>query len=295
VPRLIVEGEFAVVELDKAKLIEYMGGEEAVARMDVVERTDAIEHYLEEKFAAEITARRAAEKRYPTVAELAEQVATRPFRRGIGKIFRPALEAIGLDDYQFGKNVHRLPPLSATPTLEEFFELRFKPADHLLQSAGMAKRKGLSEETVLACLLHDLGNYISKTDHGYWGAQMIEPYVSPKVLFAVKYHQVLRFFPDAEVGYDYPKRYYELFGEDYVPPAYMQDEYQFVRNHEWYMEARLVTLNDFYAFDASVDVPFSEFRGIVDRHFRQPEEGLGYDRTPASHMWRTLIYPDNPL
>ena len=45
-----------------------------------------------------------------------------------------------------------------------------------------------------------------KVDHGWWGAQLYEPYVSPKVTFAVRYHQALRFYPDTEAGYVYGER-----------------------------------------------------------------------------------------
>ena len=46
---------------------------------------------------------------------------------------------------------------------------------------------------------------------------------------------------------------------------------------------------------APVGALAEEFRDIIGRHFRQPEEGLGYDDSPASHMWRTFIKPDAPL
>ena len=37
------------------------------------------------------------------------------------------------------------------------------------------------------------------------------------------------------------------------------------------------------------------FADIIARNFRQPEEGLGYDDSPSSHMWRTMIWPNNFL
>ena len=40
----------------------------------------------------------------------------------------------------------------------------------------------MPEKTILACLLHDIANAIFiKSDHGYWGAQLIEPYVDEEV------------------------------------------------------------------------------------------------------------------
>ncbi len=56
-----------------------------------------------------------------------------------------------------------------------------------------------------------------------------------------------------------------------------------------------VVLNDLYAFDPSKKVELEEFEDIIGRNFRQPEEGLGFDRSPVAHMWRTLIWPNNFL
>jgi hypothetical protein len=185
--------------------------------------------------------------------------------------------------------------MPAKPTLVDFFRRRFEPAAHLLQSARLAMKNGASEEIVLACLLHDAGQYLMRADHGYWGAQLIEPYVSERVAFAVKYHQALRFYPDPSVGYEYPEVYYGLFGVDYVPAPHIRAAYDYARNHKWYMDARLVTTNDFYAFDPNVEISVDEFTDIIGRHFKQPREGLGHDNTPASHMWRTIVNPDAPL
>lgn len=282
------------MDIDREELIRHMGGEAAVKKMDHEARADAMEDFMSEQLDQSLLQKR-GQKKYPSVAELEEQIETREVRRGIGKLFRPTAAKFSLDPDLSGQKVKRLPPMPDKPTLVDFFELRFNPAAHLLQSAGLAKRSGAPEEVVLACLLHDVGNSLIRVDHGYWGAQLIEPYVSEKVAFAVRYHQALRFFPDPSVGYEYPKVYFELFGEDYVPPPYIKAAADYARNHKWYMEARLVTLNDLYAFDPDTEVSIDEFRDIIGRHFRQPSEGLGYDNTPVSHMWRTMIKPDSPL
>jgi predicted HD phosphohydrolase len=80
-------------------------------------------------------------------------------------------------------------------------------ANHLLQSASLAKKKGLDEKVVTACLLHDIAMAgLITSDHGYWGAQLIEPYVDEEVSWAVRHHQALRYFPDESVGYCIPRR-----------------------------------------------------------------------------------------
>lgn len=190
----------------------------------------------------------------------------------------------------------RLPPLPAKPTLLDYFKYRFGPVEHLLQSARLAKLNGCSEKIVLACLLHDISMAgLISSDHGYWGAQLVAPYVDEEVSWAIRYHQALRFFPDPEVGYEYPQAYIELFGEDYVPDEYIKRACNYARNHKWYMTSRMITINDIYAFDPDVRVDWADFEDIIGRHFRQPEEGLGFDDSPSSHMWRTIIRPRKAL
>jgi hypothetical protein len=192
-----------------------------------------------------------------------------------------------------------LPRLPENPTLLDFFRHRFGfiTFRHLLASAKRAMDDGQNEKIILACLLHDISNgCLIRTDHGYWGAQMIAPYVDEEVAFAVQYHQPLRYFADPEVGYEYPESYARFFGEDYVPPDYIQRDAAFAKNHRWYMSARQVTLNDIYFFDESNgDVEPEIFTDIIGRNFRQPAEGLGFDNSPTAHMWRTMIWPNNFL
>lgn len=191
----------------------------------------------------------------------------------------------------------RLPAMPKRPTLIDFFRLRFSPGQqHLLQSARLARENGLPEKMVLACLLHDIGTVaFIRSDHGYWGAQMIEPYVDEEVAWAVRMHQVLKFFPDEELGFAYPESYRVMFGPDYRPPEYVVAEAERARRHRWYGSAMAICMNDDYSFNPDLQVELEEFEDIVGRHFRQPAEGLGNDSSPSAHMWRTLIRPSNAL
>ena len=191
----------------------------------------------------------------------------------------------------------RLPKMPEKPTLADFFKLRFGPSkQHLLQSAALAQKNGLSDKMVLACLLHDVSVIaFFRPDHGYWGAQMLEPYVDEEISWAIRMHQALRFFPDESVGYEYPIAYAKRFGADYEVEPYIKRDYEYARNHKWYMSARQICLNDLYAFDPDTLVSIDQFEDVIGRHFKSPEEGLGNDSTPASHMWRTLRRPANAL
>ena len=191
----------------------------------------------------------------------------------------------------------RLPKMPDKPTLLDFFKLRFAPSQqHLLQSANLARNNGLPEKIVLACLLHDIAviGFI-RSDHGYWGAQLLEPYVDEEVSWAIRMHQSLRFFPDESVGYVYPELYTRMFGENYRPEPYIVEEYHRARKHKWYMSARMICVNDLYSFDPDAIVALEAFEDVIGRHFKQPKEGLGNDNTSSSHMWRTLRRPCNAL
>jgi hypothetical protein len=191
-----------------------------------------------------------------------------------------------------------LPPMPEKPGLLDFFKYRLGAftRNHLLTSGKRALDDGQDEKLVLACLLHDIANgALIRSDHGYWGAQLIAPYVDAEVAWAVQYHQCLRYYADESVGYEYPESYHRFFGPDYVPPAYIERDAAMAKAHPWYMSARLVTLYDIYFFEADASIDPDIFADIIGRHFRTPVEGLGFDNSPVAHMWRTMIWPNNLL
>ena len=266
------------MEIDRRAFIASLGGTAAVSLMDSEAKADSLEHWMEENLDKQVAANQAQEK-FPTVAEIEAQIETRNYRRGAGTLFA-------------GNNkMKKLEPMPKNPTLQDFFRLRFAPANHVLQSATRAMKTGMSEEVTLACLLHDCVLSLIKPDHGWWGAQLFEPYIPEKSAFAIRYHQTLRFYADDDAGYEYPDQYYRIFGHDYQPPQYIADTYKMLKNHKWYMEPRLVTVNDLYAFDPNAKVSIEPFQDIIGRHFKQPKEGLGLDSSPSAHMWRTILWP----
>jgi hypothetical protein len=199
--------------------------------------------------------------------------------------------------FMMGQNPN-LPVMPEKPRLLDFFHYRFTDIAfrHLLQSAKTALDAGQSETVIIACLLHDISNgALLRSDHGYWGAQMIAPYVSEEVAWAVEQHQALRYFADESVGFKYPDAYNQFFGPDYCPPEYIQKAHRDARNHRWYMSSRLITIYDIYSFQEGVEIDPAIFTDIIARNFNEPEEGLGFDGSPVAHMWRTMIWPNNFL
>ena len=271
-----------ITDLDRRAFIAALGGAAAVSLMSDEAKADALESHL----MAQASAPEApAAGKFPTMAEIEADVPNHPTRKGTGNLFAAR-----------AGNVPRLERLPERPTLADYFKLRFTAtSNHCLQSANRAMKNGMSEEIILACLLHDTVQELIKVDHGWWGAQMYEPYVSPKVTFAIRNHQALRFYEDLDHGYRYPDLYRRMFGSDYKPEPYIEQTYQTVRKHKWYLEPRMVTVNDLYAFEKGVNPTLEQFTDIIGRNFRQPKEGLGFDGSPTAHMWRSIAMPDHPL
>ena len=265
------------MKIDRRAFLEALGGSAAIALMSDEAKADALEQHL--------LSHANSGPKFPTAAQIEAQIDTKPTRKGVGNLF---VARQG--------NVSRLAPLPQRPTLADYFKLRFvATSNHCLQSANRAMKNGMSEEIILACLLHDTVQELIKVDHGWWSAQMYEPYVSEKVAFALRYHQALRFYEDKALGYEYPDLYRRIYGSDYRPEPYIERTYQMVRQHKWYLEPRMVTVNDLYAFEPNVNPVLEQFTDIIGRHFKQPTDGLGFDNSSSAHMWRSLSMPDHPL
>ncbi len=247
------------LNLDRRLFIASLGGAAAVTMMSDEAKADALEDALSEALDAALDD---PPKKFPTAAEVEARIETRPNRRGVGNLFvggRPTVKI--------------LPRMPDKPTFLDFFNLRMSStANHCLQSANHAMKTGMSDEIIFACLCHDLVHALIKVDHGWWGAQMFEPYVSENVTFAIRYHQALRFYEDREAGYEYPDLYRNMFGADYKPEKYIEDTYKMVRKHKKYILPRQVTVNDLYAFDPNVKVTLDPFIDIIGRQMKQPKE-----------------------
>ena len=72
-----------------------------------------------------------------------------------------------------------------TETLEGYQVSRL---EHSLQSATRAHRNGESEEMVVACLLHDIGDELAPMNHSEYAATILKPYVSEKTHWIIEKH-----------------------------------------------------------------------------------------------------------
>jgi predicted HD phosphohydrolase/alpha-ketoglutarate-dependent taurine dioxygenase len=64
--------------------------------------------------------------------------------------------------------------------------------EHALQTATRALRAGEPEEVVVASLLHDATESIAAKNHGGVMAALLEPYVSPKITWMLREHEVFQ-------------------------------------------------------------------------------------------------------
>jgi hypothetical protein len=151
------------MQFDRRAFLATLGTAAAINAMPSEALADALEHHMTENLDVETTTN-----------EL-------KVRRGTGLLFGgpgPSGKAPA--------ELKKLEPMPEKPTLVDFFRYRFAPATHVLQSATDAMKKGEKEELILACLLHDVVLNLIKVDHGWWGAQMMEPYVSEKISWGIR-------------------------------------------------------------------------------------------------------------
>lgn len=64
--------------------------------------------------------------------------------------------------------------------------------EHGLQTATKAFRDGADEETVVVCLLHDIGELLSPVSHGEIAAGILRPYISPKNYWILMHHEIFQ-------------------------------------------------------------------------------------------------------
>lgn len=122
---------------------------------------------------------------------------------------------------------------------------------HALQTATMARRANASDELVLCALCHDVGKYISISNHAAIAAEILRPYVSDGAYQIVRTHQEFQ-----------GRHYFEHFGKS----GQLRERY---RHEPWFADAERFTDEwDQAAFDPEYAVlPLAEFAPLVRQSF----------------------------
>ena len=127
--------------------------------------------------------------------------------------------------------------------------------EHSLQSATRAHRDGADEETVVAALLHDIGDLLSPFNHSELAAAVLRPYVSERTYWIVRHHGLFQ-------SYYYA---HHSGGDRNARDAY--------RDHQWHQDTvDFCHKWDQSSFDPAYEsLPLEFFEPMVHRIFaRQP-------------------------
>jgi predicted HD phosphohydrolase len=74
---------------------------------------------------------------------------------------------------------------------------------HALQTATRALRDGADEETVVAALVHDVGDHLAPANHSEFAASILRPYVSEATWWVVEHHGIFQaYYYDHHYGGD---------------------------------------------------------------------------------------------
>ena len=139
-----------------------------------------------------------------------------------------------------------------TTTLEGYKITRL---EHSLQSATRAFKNKESEEMVVACLLHDMGDELAPLNHSEYAASVLKPYVSEKTHWIIEKHGEFQMYYYAHhLGGNRNKR------DKYKDHKYYQDTIDFCEKY------------DQSSFDPNYkSLPLEFFRAMVKKIFsRKP-------------------------
>ncbi len=127
--------------------------------------------------------------------------------------------------------------------------------EHSLQTATRAFRDGADDETVVAALLHDIGDVLAPDNHADYAASVLKPYVSQGTTWMILQHGVFQ-------GY----YYFHHYGKD-------RNEREKFRGHPMFERTvEFCAKWDQMAFDPNYDtMPLEAFKPAVHRIFdREP-------------------------
>ena len=111
-----------------------------------------------------------------------------------------------------------------TSTLEGY---KISRLEHSLQSATRAYKNNESEEMIVACLLHDIGDELAPLNHSEYAATVLKPYVSEKTHWIIEKHGEFQMYYYAHhLGGDKNRR------DKYKDHKYYQDTIDFCEKYD---------------------------------------------------------------
>ena len=122
---------------------------------------------------------------------------------------------------------------------------------HSLQSASLAEADGADIETIVATLVHDLGDELAPDNHSQLAAAIVRPYVRAELTWIIEMHGLFQM-----------KYYAHFYGRD--PHGHLA-----YKDHPWYASCwRFCERYDQAAFDpATPTQPLSHFEPMLREVF----------------------------
>ncbi|WP_394791034.1 HD domain-containing protein [Rhodoferax sp.] len=153
--------------------------------------------------------------------------------------------------------VHALPDrlLTALRRLGDSLEgYQVSRLEHSLQSATRAEADGADIETIVAALLHDLGDELAPENHSQYAAAILRPYVRAEVTWIVEMHGLFQM-----------QYYAHHYGKD--PDGYLAH-----RDHPWFEACcRFCERYDQASFDPHYpSKPLAYFEPMLREVFARP-------------------------
>ena len=187
------------------------------------QKADALEAYMEETLDAATALQQGRARKFPTVAEIAER------EREAHRHARAAAATCSTPATATDRRAARWPRCRDAAD-----------AARVLRAALRARQPRAAERDARAEDRHVRGDHprlpaarracskLIKVDHGWWGAQMFEPYIPEKVDVRDPLSPDAALLSGREAGYEYPEIYLRIFGEDYKPQPYIEATYKMV-------------------------------------------------------------------
>ena len=137
--------------------------------------------------------------------------------------------------------------------------------EHSLQSATRAEADGADIETVVAALLHDLGDELAPENHSQLAASIVRPFVRAEVTWIIEMHGLFQM-----------KYYAHFYGRD-------PDGHLAYKDHPWYGACwRFCERYDQAAFDpAYPSKPLAHFEPMLREVFSRKPFDPAVLREPA--------------
>ena len=167
-------------------------------------------------------------------------------------------------DYQAEHQANQVLQLLSASADAPTFGYQINNFQHCLQSATLALRAGEDEETIVMCLLHDIGFVVCPDTHAQFAGMLLGPYLSERNHWALLHHPLFQQYHIHE------------------HPTLKRNARERWRGHPHFAWATtFVERYDICAIDPDYETaPLAAFAPMVQRFFARPPRSLAPGDSP---------------